>query len=100
MEDRYHYMKKIPHITIAQLPTPVESLPRLSAQLGGPTLLVKRDDQTGLAFGGNKTRKLEYLLAEAEAAGARTVITAGKPRQQRLATVSDASWYSPGSLPK
>ena len=70
-------MKKISRLRFAHLPTPVESLPRLSAYLGGPTLLVKRDDQTGLAFGGNKTRKLEYLLAEAEAAGARTVITAG-----------------------
>ncbi|RMF40647.1 MAG: D-cysteine desulfhydrase family protein, partial [Anaerolineae bacterium] len=57
--------------------TPVEHLPRLSAALGGPTLLVKRDDQTGLAFGGNKTRKLEYLLAEAQANGARTLITGG-----------------------
>lgn len=45
--------------------------------LGGPTILVKRDDLTGLAFGGNKTRKLDYLFAEAQANGARTVITAG-----------------------
>jgi D-cysteine desulfhydrase family pyridoxal phosphate-dependent enzyme len=55
----------------------VEALPRLSAELGGPTILVKRDDLTGLAFGGNKTRKLEFLMAEAQANGARTVITAG-----------------------
>jgi D-cysteine desulfhydrase family pyridoxal phosphate-dependent enzyme len=52
-------------------------MPRLSAALGGPRLLVKRDDQTGLAFGGNKTRKLEYLLAEAASHGAKTLITAG-----------------------
>lgn len=70
-------MKTIPNIHIAHLPTPVEPLPRLSAELGGPTLLIKRDDQTGLAFGGNKTRKLEYLVAEARAVGARTLITAG-----------------------
>jgi D-cysteine desulfhydrase family pyridoxal phosphate-dependent enzyme len=70
-------MRKIPHIKLAQLPTPVETLARLSAELDGPNLLVKRDDLTGLAFGGNKTRKLEYLLAEAESHGAKTIITAG-----------------------
>jgi D-cysteine desulfhydrase family pyridoxal phosphate-dependent enzyme len=70
-------MKSIPQLKFAHLPTPIESLPRLSAELGGPRLLVKRDDQTGLAFGGNKTRKLEFLLAEAQAHGARTLITAG-----------------------
>jgi D-cysteine desulfhydrase len=70
-------MNQIPRLKIAHLPTPVESLPRLSALLGGPRLLVKRDDQTGLALGGNKTRKLEFLVAEAQAHGARTLITAG-----------------------
>ena len=67
----------IPRIRIAHLPTPIEAMPRLSAALGGPRLLVKRDDQTGLAFGGNKTRKLEFALAEAQAHGARTLVTAG-----------------------
>lgn len=62
---------------IAHLPTAIETLPRLSQTLGGPDIWVKRDDQTGLAFGGNKTRKLEYLLAEAERAGSRTLITRG-----------------------
>jgi len=70
-------MITLPRISIAHLPTPVEVLPRLTAALGGPTILVKRDDLTGLAFGGNKTRKLEYLMAEAQAHGARTIITAG-----------------------
>jgi D-cysteine desulfhydrase family pyridoxal phosphate-dependent enzyme len=70
-------MKKLPRIKFAHLPTVVEPLPRLSSALGGPRILVKRDDQTGLAFGGNKTRKLEFLLAEAYANGARTLITAG-----------------------
>lgn len=70
-------MKTIPRIKFAHLPTPVEALPRLSAELGGPNILVKRDDLTGLAFGGNKTRKLEYLLAEAQSHGAQTIITAG-----------------------
>lgn len=70
-------MQKLPRLRMAHLPTAVESLPRLSEALGGPALLVKRDDQTGLAFGGNKTRKLEFLVAEAQQQGARTLITAG-----------------------
>lgn len=67
----------IPRIKFAHLPTKIEDLPRLSATLQGPRLLVKRDDQTGLAFGGNKTRKLEFLLGDAREKGAETIITAG-----------------------
>jgi D-cysteine desulfhydrase family pyridoxal phosphate-dependent enzyme len=67
----------IPRLNFAHLPTPTEALPRLSEALDGPRLLVKRDDQTGLAFGGNKTRKLEFLLAEARDQGANTLITGG-----------------------
>src|SRR5213594_2353870 len=67
----------VPRLRFAHLPTPLESLPRLSKVLGGPNLMVKRDDQTGLAFGGNKTRKLEFLVAEAREQGAETVITGG-----------------------
>lgn len=70
-------MKKLPRLRFAHLPTTIEPLPRLSEALGGPQIFVKRDDQTGLAFGGNKTRKLEFLLAEAKANGARMLITAG-----------------------
>lgn len=70
-------MNTLPRLRLAHLPTPVETLPRLSEALGGVSVLVKRDDQTGLAFGGNKTRKLEYLLAAAQAEGARTLITTG-----------------------
>ena len=70
-------MKTLPRSPIAHLPTPLEAMPRLTKALNGPELWVKRDDQTGLAFGGNKTRKLEYLLADAEAQGADTLITAG-----------------------
>lgn len=69
--------KPLPRLLFAHLPTAVEPLPRLSAVLEGPQLWIKRDDQTGLAFGGNKTRKLEFLLAEAQAHGARTLITTG-----------------------
>jgi D-cysteine desulfhydrase family pyridoxal phosphate-dependent enzyme len=67
----------IPRLRFAHLPTPIEEMPRLSAMLGGPRIFVKRDDQTGLAFGGNKTRKLEFLIAEAKERGARTLISAG-----------------------
>lgn len=70
-------MRSIPRVKIAHLPTPIEALPRLSAVLGGAKLFVKRDDQTGLGMGGNKTRKLEFLVAEALANGAKTMITAG-----------------------
>jgi D-cysteine desulfhydrase family pyridoxal phosphate-dependent enzyme len=70
-------MNTIPRMHFAHLPTPIEELPRLTAALGGPRILVKRDDQTGLAFGGNKTRKLEFLVAEAREQGADVLISAG-----------------------
>jgi D-cysteine desulfhydrase family pyridoxal phosphate-dependent enzyme len=70
-------MVTIPRLNFAHLPTPIETLPRLSEALGGPRLLIKRDDQTGLAFGGNKTRKLEFLVAEARDRGAKTLISGG-----------------------
>jgi D-cysteine desulfhydrase family pyridoxal phosphate-dependent enzyme len=66
-----------PRVTLASLPTPLEPLPRLSAFLGGPRILVKRDDQTGLAMGGNKVRKLEYLAGQALALGCDTLVTIG-----------------------
>ena len=60
--------------------TPMEPLPRLSAMLGGAELWIKRDDLLGLAGGGNKTRKLEFLIADALAKGADTLITVGAPQ--------------------
>ena len=70
-------MKTISRLNFAHLPTLIEELPRLTKNLGGPRILVKRDDQTGLAFGGNKTRKLEFLVAEARDQGADLLISAG-----------------------
>ncbi len=67
----------LPRVPLAHLPTAIEPLEHISAQLGGPSIWIKRDDATGLAFGGNKTRKLEYLLADAESKGAKTVLTRG-----------------------
>jgi D-cysteine desulfhydrase family pyridoxal phosphate-dependent enzyme len=75
-ENRRQVMN-ISRLNFAHLPTPIEALPRLSEAVGGPRLLIKRDDQTGLAFGGNKTRKLEFLVAEARDRGAKTLISGG-----------------------
>jgi len=70
-------LEKLPRFPLAQLPTPIEELKTLSRELGGPALLIKRDDQTGLALGGNKTRKLEFLVGQALEQGADTLVTAG-----------------------
>jgi D-cysteine desulfhydrase family pyridoxal phosphate-dependent enzyme len=70
-------MTNISRLGFAHLPTPIDTLPRLSEALGGPRLLIKRDDQTGLAFGGNKARKLEFLVAEARDQGAKTLVSGG-----------------------
>ncbi len=67
----------LPRIRLADLPTPLEELPRLTKALGGPRLYIKRDDQTGLAGGGNKARKLEFSVADALRQGADTLITLG-----------------------
>ncbi|MDH5621448.1 MAG: D-cysteine desulfhydrase [Gammaproteobacteria bacterium] len=64
-------------VPLAHLPTPLEHLPRLSKHLGGPEIFVKRDDCTGLATGGNKTRKLEFSMGEALQQSADTIITVG-----------------------
>ncbi|MGE4609225.1 MAG: D-cysteine desulfhydrase [Myxococcota bacterium] len=66
-----------PRVKLGHLPTPLEPLRRLSAELGGPEIWIKRDDCTGLATGGNKTRKLEFLMGQAEREGADTVVTFG-----------------------
>ena len=68
---------KRPHFKLANLPTPLQPLPQLSQHLQGPEIWVKRDDLTGLAFGGNKTRKLERLIARALEDEAEVVLTRG-----------------------
>src|SRR5438876_5788022 len=70
-------IESLARFPLAQLPTPIEELKSLSRELGGPELLIKRDDQTGLALGGNKTRKLEFLVGQALEQGADTLVTAG-----------------------
>ena len=71
-------LSRIPTLSLAPLPTPIQPMPSLSANIGGgPRLLVKRDDTIGFAFGGNKVRKLALLGARAQADGCDTLITAG-----------------------
>ncbi|MEO0436671.1 MAG: D-cysteine desulfhydrase [Pseudomonadota bacterium] len=71
------HLARFPRLHFAHLPTPLEPLETLSSLLGGPKLWIKRDDCTGLAGGGNKTRKLEFLMADALEQGADTIITQG-----------------------
>ena len=71
------HFARFPRVRLAHLPTPLEPMERLSKHLGGPSLWIKRDDCTGLSTGGNKTRKLEFLIGEALREGADTIITQG-----------------------
>ncbi|MEQ8689947.1 MAG: D-cysteine desulfhydrase family protein [Pseudomonadales bacterium] len=70
-------LNELPRVDLCHTPTPLQHLKRLSEELGGPRIWVKRDDCTGLATGGNKTRKLEYLLGDALANDAQQVVTFG-----------------------
>lgn len=67
----------VPRIHLCSLPTPITPLKRLSEYLGGVNIYIKRDDLTGVAFGGNKSRKLEFLLADAKKKQANVIITEG-----------------------
>ena len=71
------HFSRFPRVNLAHLPTALEPMDRLSKELGGPRIWIKRDDCTGMSTGGNKTRKLEFLMAEAQAQGADLVITQG-----------------------
>jgi D-cysteine desulfhydrase family pyridoxal phosphate-dependent enzyme len=74
MEELRSRIAAFPRVSLAELPTPLHEAPRLSKALGGPQILFKRDDLTGLAFGGNKTRMFEFDLAEALKRGADTIV--------------------------
>jgi D-cysteine desulfhydrase len=91
MNPAFDRLKALPRRRLAKLPTPLDEMPNLSRRLGGPRLLVKRDDLTGLATGGNKTRKLEFLIADALAAGADCVITAGGPQSNHCRQTAAAA---------
>jgi len=84
-------LSDFPRVSLAHLPTPLEHMPRLSDALGGPQIFVKRDDCTGLATGGNKTRKLEYSMGEALANGADTIITVGAVQSNHVRQTAAAA---------
>jgi len=71
------HLSRFPRLHLAHLPTPLEPMPRISEHLGGPNLWIKRDDCSGLSSGGNKTRKLEFLMADAIERGSDSIITQG-----------------------
>ena len=77
-------ISRFPRLHFAHLPTPLEPLKNLSKLLNGPQIFVKRDDCTGLATGGNKTRKLEFLLAEAQQKNADTIISQGATQSNHV----------------
>jgi L-cysteate sulfo-lyase len=78
-------------VNLAHLPTPIDKLVRLSESLGGPTIYMKRDDQTGLALGGNKTRKLEFLAADALGKGCDYLVTTGAPQSNHCRQTAAAA---------
>ncbi len=84
-------LDRFPRVGLAHLPTPLEPLPRLTAHLGGPRLWVKREDCTGLGFGGNKLRKLDYVLNEALDLGADTLVSGGVVQSNSLRQVAAAA---------
>jgi D-cysteine desulfhydrase len=85
--------KKFPKKRLGFFPTPIVELSRLSKCLGGPKIFMKRDDMTGLALGGNKTRKLEYLMGDGLAKGCDTVITAGASQSNHCRQTVAAAAY-------
>ena len=82
------HLARFPRLHFAHLPTPLEPLPRLSEELGGPHIWIKRDDCTGLSSGGNKTRKLEFLMADAVAREADCIVTQGETQSNHARQTS------------
>ena len=74
----------LPRVRLGTLPTPLQFAPNLTRELAGPKIYIKRDDLTGLAFGGNKTRMLEYLVGDALEQGATHLITEGQPQSNHV----------------
>ncbi len=83
--------ERFPRTTLCHQPTPIEPMPRLTAHLGGPTLYIKRDDCTGLAMGGNKTRKLEFLVGEALSQNADMLVTQGAVQSNHVRQTAAAA---------
>lgn len=89
-ENHISAISRFPRVRLAHLPTPLEHLHRLTTFLGGPKLFVKRDDCTGLAFGGNKARQLEFYFGDALARGADTIITTGAVQSNHVRVTAAA----------
>ncbi len=84
-------LDRFPRVAMCHQPTAIEAMPRLSAHLGGPELYIKRDDCTGLATGGNKTRKLEFLVGDALAKGADVLVTQGAVQSNHVRQTAAAA---------
>ncbi len=84
-------LERFPRVPLCHRPTPIEPMQRLSAQLGGPRLFIKRDDCTGLAGGGNKTRKLEFLVGEALKQNADILVTQGAVQSNHVRQTAAAA---------
>jgi D-cysteine desulfhydrase len=82
---------ELPRFRLAQLPTPLHDAPRLARAIGVARVLVKRDDLTGFAAGGNKVRKMEFLVGDALARGADTIIAVGGPQSNAVRTAMIAA---------
>ena len=85
------FMNYPARVSLGHYPTPIEKLARLGAHLSGPALYVKRDDQSGLATGGNKVRKLEFLFADALAQKCDHVVTLGGPQSNHVRQTAAAA---------
>lgn len=85
------HLARFKRISLGHFPTPLEKLDNLSRSLGGPDIYIKRDDCTGLATGGNKTRKLEFLVADALAQGADTLVTQGATQSNHVRQTAAAA---------
>ena len=91
-------LARFPRVKLTLSATPLEFLPRLTRHFGGPNLYIKRDDHTGLALGGNKTRKLEFLIGDALEKGATHVVTQGATQSNHVRqTVAAANKFGLGS---
>lgn len=84
-------LEALPRVQLAHLPTPVDACPRLAAEFGGPSIWCKRDDCTGLAFGGNKTRQLEFVLGDALAQGVDVVVQGAASQSNHSRQLSTAA---------
>ena len=84
-------LERFSRVTLCHQPTPIEPMARLGAELGGPRLFIKRDDCTGLATGGNKTRKLEFLVGEALAEKADMLVTQGAVQSNHVRQTAAAA---------